>query len=184
MKYIYNILLIIFVGCLIVLFVLSPLLFYSFPYLSSQYLGQFSSLFTTNELSHLQDVASIFTTISMIEIVSLSGFAIIFMLFVYLKFKKKIVLWFLRWSAISLLLILSIIIAIFIDFQSLFLSFHYVFFPQGNRSFDWSSVLIQLFPASFFEHIAIQSFVISIILSFGILLLTFYFRKKASNRGF
>ena len=181
MKYIYNILLIIFICCLVVLFVLSPLLFYSFPYISSQYLGQFSSLFTINELSHLQDVIVIFTIIYLIEIIALLAFSNIFVLFSYLKFKKRIALWFLRWSVISLLLVLSIIVAIFIDFQSLFLFFHYIFFPQGNRSFDWSSVLIQLFPIEFFETISMKIFFTSIgssLLGFGGSLLYFYKKDK------
>lgn len=180
MKYIHKILFVVFVCCLVVLFVLSPLLFYSFPYVYSQYLGQFSSLFTTNELSHLQDVAAIFNIIYLIEIVALLVFSSIFVLFSCLKLKKRIVLWFLRWSVISLFLLLSIIIAIFVDFDSLFTSFHYIFFPQGNRSFDWSSALIQLFPIEFFEIISIKIFLTSIgfsLLVFAGSLLCFYKKR-------
>ena len=92
MKYIHKILFVVFVCCLVALFVLSPLLFYSFPYVSSQYLWQFSSLFTINELSHLQDVDAIFNIIYLIEIVALLVFSSIFVLFSCLKLKKRIVL--------------------------------------------------------------------------------------------
>jgi uncharacterized membrane protein len=180
MKYVYKILFIVFICCLIAIFVLSPLLFYSFPYLSSQYLGQFYSLFTVNELSHLQDVENIFSMVYLIGIISLIGFFSIFLLFWYLKFKKKIALWFLRWSVVSLILILLIIIAVFVDFELLFNNFHYIFFPQGNRSFDWSSALIQLFPIEFFEIISIKIFLTSIgfsLLVFAGSLLCFYKKR-------
>ncbi|MDD3262769.1 MAG: DUF1461 domain-containing protein [Candidatus Absconditabacteria bacterium] len=180
MKYIHKILFVVFVCCLVAIFVLSPLLFYSFPYISSQYFGQFSSLFTTNELSHLQDVTAIFNIIYLIEIIALLGFSSILLLFSYLKFKKKIVLGFLLGSVFSLFLLLGVIIAIFIDFESLFTSFHYVFFPQGNRSFDGSSALIQLFPIEFFETIAMKIFLTSIgcsLLGFGGSLLYFYKKR-------
>lgn len=163
MKYISKILFILFICCLVVFFLLSPLLFYSFPYLSTEYIGQFYSLFTPKELDHLQDVERIFVVISLIEVIALFAFLIIFSFFIRLKASKKIVLWLLRWSLISLFLLLLIIAAIFVDFESLFLSFHYVFFPQGNRSFDWSSTLIQLFPIEFFEAITMKIFLTSII---------------------
>lgn len=183
MKYIYNILLIIFICCLVVLFVLSPLLFYSFPYVSSQYFGQFSSLFTANELSHLQDVTAIFNIIYLIEIIALLGFSSILLFFSYLKFKKKIALWFLWWSVISLFLLLWVIVAIFIDFESLFTSFHYIFFPQGNRSFDWSSALIQLFPIEFFETIAMKIFLTSIVSTLVVFVASWLYLKKKNNYG-
>lgn len=83
-------LLIVFICCLVVLFILSPILFYGLPYVSPAYLGQFSSLFTNNELSHLQDVTYIFTIVSLVEIAALLGFGSILILFSYLKFNKKI----------------------------------------------------------------------------------------------
>lgn len=46
----------------------------------------------------------------------------------------------------------------FIDFSQLWNLFHYVFFPQGNWTFPYNSMLITLFPLKFFQQYVIQVF--------------------------
>ena len=73
-------------------------------------------------------------------------------------------------SVVTLSLLFLLLISLGFDFQWLFILFHKIFFPQGNWLFAESSLLIQLFPASFFEAITIRSFLVSLsipILLFG-----------------
>jgi len=45
------------------------------------------------------------------------------------------------------------------SFDFLFTTFHVIFFPQGNWMFDPSSLLITMFPQTFFFDISLRIFI-------------------------
>jgi uncharacterized membrane protein len=48
-------------------------------------------------------------------------------------------------------------------FNTIFTTFHFIFFPQGNWLFDGSSLLITLFPTQFFFDITLRIFIYALI---------------------
>ncbi|MFP4567697.1 MAG: DUF1461 domain-containing protein [Candidatus Woesearchaeota archaeon] len=97
-------------------------------------------------------------------------------LFVFFK-KLKIA------SIIALGLFLFLLFVILIDFGSVFNVFHVVFFPQGNWIFPMDSLLITLFPASFFMSFAKNIFIISFAVSSLILFFSYYFSGYLKKRN-
>ena len=186
------------------LLLLSPLLYYSFHFRESlSYSGEnlnvsseqsvvyiqnvysflkgnaeLDPIFTPAEKSHMQDVRSIFNTLVALETAACILFFLSLVLFVFQKEKSLIIRWFLRWSCIALGLFLLLLLAITIDFEALFNLFHQIFFPQGNWSFDASSLLVQLFPLEFFRAIALRIFLTSAGISLVVFLVDMYERKK------
>lgn len=178
-RYILKMLLILFICSVVVLLFVWPFIVYSFPYLSLDYFRwKFLPLLTADELSHMQDVMIIFRFVIVLWVSALVIFVVSILWFVVSKVKKYITKWLLIWSFITLVLIWLIIIFVIVDFQSVFLLFHKVFFPQGNWSFDASSVLITLFPLNFFETITMKIFVTVLLSSSLVLIGSLYLRKK------
>lgn len=139
---------------------------------------QLTPLFMIAENNHLQDVKNIFDYVFIWEITAVVGLLVSIIFFVINKKKAYFINWCLLASVIALSLLWLLLVLLSFDFQGLFTLFHQIFFPQGNRSFDWSSLLIQLFPASFFEAIAIRSFLVSLGIPIIILGYSLYQRSK------
>ncbi len=194
----------IFVVSLTVLLLLSPLLYYTFyfdlplsysreipgvsqnqsaVYVQNVYSflhgkDQLDPIFTPAEKSHMQDVRSIFQKLIVLETVVWMLFFLSLLLFVFQKEKLLIIKWFLRGSCIALGFFLFLLLAVAVDFEAIFNLFHRIFFPQGNWSFDQSSLLVQLFPLEFFKAIALRIFLMSAGISLAVFLVNMYKRKK------
>ena len=147
-----------------------------------QWESQLDPIFTSAEKSHMQDVRQVYHILSIIEIVASILFVLTLMMFLLQKDFSRIVRWFFRGSLSALIFFLLMLLALRINFFAAFVAFHDIFFPQGNRLFDQSNVLITLFPLSFFEAIAVRIFRASAALSLVVIFLDFlernYRRKK------
>lgn len=104
--------------------------------------------FTKDEVSHLNDVSRLFRPISMgLNIMAVIAWSVLF-LAVYKKtpLSKS---FHVASRILAGLLILSIVCVL--AFSSFFETFHRVLFPQGNWAFPNDSLLITLFPESFWR---------------------------------
>ena len=104
-------------------------------------------LFTANELSHMLDVKRLIDALWRVHLVS--GVLILGSLVILLADRAT------RRSAYLALMIggilttgLLLVMAFFVlvGFDTFFVQFHEVFFPQGNWTFDYRDSLIRLFP--------------------------------------
>lgn len=119
--------------------------------------------YNESEVSHFADVKII-----MDYIPSIIFFLIVFLgiIIIYLKFYSKENILELLSNASQLAIILSLIFAIFALalFPTIFTYFHYLLFPQGNWIFPENSFIITTFPQSFFQSIAVQIGITTILL--------------------
>ena len=113
-----------------------------------------STDFTRSESEHMNDVKIIFSIVHIVFRISLFLFLGIGIYLIFMSESFVFLNWLLFWSLVSLLLMLLLIIFIVLDFGSAFIFFHELLFPQWNRSFPLNSLLIQLFPESFFVSIS------------------------------
>jgi len=141
--------------------------------------AELNNTFTTSEKNHLIDVRNLLNIASIIFSICLLA---IIIAIIYNKneskhiFKKAFL-----YSGISALIFNLIIIFFTIfSFDSLFISFHELLFPQGNWTFPTSSLLIQLYPEGFFTEIGTIIFVTSIVLAI-IFIITGIFKTKKQN---
>ncbi len=207
-RFIYHFLLPLFSGSLFFLLLLSPLVYYSFSSgfyteymihqwivnseLSSKYVqnvymfiqgkNSLDSDFSLAEKSHMEDVKKLFCLAYLIEIITGVIFLSVLFVFAFQRKFRLIVRWLFRGSLFSMILFFLIVSVSFIHFEATFNLFHSIFFPQGNWSFDASSMLISFFPVGFFEAIAIRIFSIgtgisSAVFIFGLLAII-YSKKR------
>lgn len=126
--------------------------------------AELNNTFTTPEKNHLTDVKHLLNTATIIFGICL---LIIISAIIFNKEKSKnIFKKAFLYSGISALVFNAIIIIFTLfSFDSLFISFHELLFPQGNWTFPASSLLIQLYPEEFFTEIGTIIFVTSIVLA-------------------
>lgn len=129
--------------------------------------------YTSNELSHLDDVKSVMKGVDYLFYITL---LILTLFFTYYKKDKKTSLYLLKSGSIATIVSLTLLVVFsLISFKSVFTLFHKMFFPQGNWMFSADSLLIQTFPPEFFFMFALKAFLLTIFLSLVILLLFGYF---------
>lgn len=130
-----------------------------------------------NALSHLDDCYSLVSR----AIPLLWGVFIVFLgTFAYLFAKQR------RIAARILILSPSLLLALLLlfgawallDFNGLFTAFHHVFFPQGNWTFSYSSLLISMYPLGFWMGMGAVWLVISLAMSILSLFVGFRLRKR------
>jgi|GEM_PF-485886 len=121
--------------------------------------------FTSAEKSHMNDVKKLINLMQYIYYAAaLLTIALFF--YCYKKYKEdkyefvRVLSKSLLYSSIAsiILLVLIFLMAVF-DFSTLFITFHYIFFPQGNWTFESSTLLISLFPEQFFFDISLRIFI-------------------------
>ncbi|MBT4651774.1 DUF1461 domain-containing protein [Candidatus Woesearchaeota archaeon] len=134
--------------------------------------------YTVSETSHLEDVQEITTTANYFFYFTL--FICTFIITYYKNNLKQIIKIFLYGGITSLSAIGIIFLFILFSFQSSFIIFHNLFFPQGNWTFPYNSLLIQTFPLDFFISISIKIFLLTIIFSILFILLSFLFKHGYS----
>lgn len=110
--------------------------------------------FTKSEYEHLDDVKIIFNLVYLVFRISLFLLVGLSIFLIFISKYSIILNWLIFWSLVSLSLMLLLISFIVLDFGSAFNLFHELLFPQWNRSFPEESLLIQLFPESFFVSIS------------------------------
>jgi integral membrane protein (TIGR01906 family) len=122
-----------------------------------------STYFNTNEISHLNDVRTVFTVIWTILIIN-----IIFLFYNKKRLTEDSMYYWKKNIIITTIVSTILVLFVLFDFHNVFILFHQILFPQGNWSFDSSSSnLINLFPeqifVSFFNYYVII-FVLSILI--------------------
>lgn len=136
---------------------------------------------TNEEISHMNDVKSIFNKVFIIEIISIFIFLMtILSLFLERKIHAIMKLSS-KWARIVLTLNLLIITSVILNFKPIFDIFHKIFFPQWNWAFDESSILIRVFPSTFFQAIVTNIFLTSAGISLVIIIVYFFYKKYRRN---
>ncbi len=136
-----------------------------------RYIPTHSAFFTQNEVSHLVDVNEVlwawlvplFVLASVIASVRYASY------FRYNKMSAKIALQIIpRRIGVFVLLFCVLSFFLVLIFPTFFNAFHRFFFPRGNYEFLASSVLIQIFPLTFWalEFSALQMGVLGLVLLF------------------
>jgi integral membrane protein (TIGR01906 family) len=105
---------------------------------------------TDAELQHLRDVRHVWRT----GLLSMATGALLLAGLMIYSWRKKTLHVALEWG--SLVTIALMIIAGFVPFDSLWVWFHSLAFPQGNWVFEYNSRIIQLFPPAFFQDAALR----------------------------
>lgn len=139
--------------------------------------------FGDRERQHLADVKKIITLNQAVAVL-LSGLVLAGLIFLILKknekeFAKTVA----GASAITVLSVIFLWLSAFLNFDWIFLQFHYLSFDNDLWQLPESSNLIKLFPQQFFvnfaNRIAIQTLIISVIL---ILVSLYLVRKNDSKK--
>lgn len=136
-----------------------------------------SNDFTKSEYEHLNDVKIIFNIVYIVLWISLFLFLGIGIYLIFMSKSFVFLNWLIFWSLVSLLLMLLLIVLIILDFWSAFNFFHELLFPQWNWSFPEESLLIQLFPESFFVSISRYIFLSISGVSAFVMLTSFLLKK-------
>jgi uncharacterized membrane protein len=111
------------------------------------------SFLTLNEFKHIVDVKNI------IDVLLLILFTLVLM---FTQLPGKTV-W---WSPYTILILVAPLLLI--DFSRTFEEFHQLFFPQGNYSFSYDSILITTYPESFFVALSLCILGLFLIIPLGI----------------
>ena len=136
--------------------------------------------YTEAERAHMHDVQQLFKKGNALFLMLSGAFILLFSLFHEKRAEIKKIIFF------SGILITSIVILILIllllSFNTSFIFFHTIFFPQGNWQFPVDSLLIQIFPLEFFTKMSFLIF--SQALGWGILfiLISLYFKYADQKR--
>ena len=104
---------------------------------------QIPNIFNQQEKSHLEDVTLL---------IRLAAILLITIVIACFLLKPN---WPLVIKRGTLLLILLLLAGLIVPFDTLFTTFHKIFFPQGNWMFSPESTLIQFYPATFFIAYAV-----------------------------
>lgn len=141
-----------------------------------------SLIYTTSELSHLNDVYQLLKSFNIIGIISLA--TTLYISYKLIKDKSTQIIGIKslnRGGLITIILLVFIGLMLLFAWQSLFIGFHQVFFPQGNWTFAADSTLIRLFPEKFwldsFEAFTFLVIIMSIILT----LVSYYYLKNSTQ---
>ncbi|MEM5877981.1 MAG: DUF1461 domain-containing protein [Candidatus Aenigmatarchaeota archaeon] len=134
------------------------------------------SFLSENEIAHLNDVKSILFFSNLF-------LKIAFLFLIFLTIIEK---WHLMLDAVKIGSFIMMGFSLFIliysifFFDDFFINFHKIFFPNGNWSFDPSSMLIQLFPLDFWYKTSLIFISMNIFDSF-VLFFLYYFLKKTKS---
>lgn len=134
--------------------------------------------FMRNERNHMEDVKNLFILGETVFTISLCISLINILILYALKESSKTIKA-LEASGATILIVGTLVLGcIAFNFQNSFMLFHEWFFPQGNWSFPMHSLIIQLYPSSFF--MAIGQLVFACMWALGAIcwFLSFAMRRK------
>jgi integral membrane protein (TIGR01906 family) len=138
-----------------------------FGYFRSE--AQMPSVFSEKEVSHLEDVKTVFDGINIF-------FVLLLILFIGLLFLTNIPTMFQRGGVYALVLLAVFAV---LPFRWVFTLMHKILFPQGNWTFELGSTLIQYYPHSFWNQYYLIAGVMIVILSLLFILAGWILKKKA-----
>jgi len=110
---------------------------------------------TINEWEHLADVRKLFTIAMIINVLAFGTLAGVW--YFYNEQREELIIGSFRIAGISVLVICVVLGAsIMLGFDQFWVLFHKVVFPQGNWQFPYDSLLITMYPSSFFFWFIVQ----------------------------
>ena len=119
--------------------------------------------FTDKEVTHMTDVKIIIDVFLLIFYLSFVFFIFITGFLIYEnKFNSKVFIY----GALFAVVFLIALFLLSLNFQSLFLNFHEVFFENNSWIFNQEDKLVNLFPEDFFKSILLRILAIDFILAF------------------
>jgi integral membrane protein (TIGR01906 family) len=145
--------------------------------------GKTINLFTEEEQIHFKDVKALIWLdykVLLVTLVLVLAYFFFFYFFQKGRFRRLFLKSLVWGSGLSILLIITIGIASFFDFDSLFLQFHYLAFT--NMFWSAEGYMLRLFPGGFWfdAFFLIVAFMAFWAVLFGILAVVFLRRKKAA----
>ena len=114
--------------------------------LSFMELGEGKKLFTENEVSHLGDVNQLLYGVKILWLLlSIALFSM------RMNLSEETI-----WISVKVGILTTAVIGLtaIVGWESFFVLFHKVFFPQGNWAFPWDSNLLMIFPEIFWQRMA------------------------------
>lgn len=133
--------------------------------------------YTALERSHLEDVKTVINWCDYLFYFSLLCLTLIL---TYHNKNKEQIRRLLFYGGIATVAVLAIILLFsLLSFNSAFILFHNLFFPQGNWTFSSDSLLIQTFPLGFFIGMSYKIIIQSLI--YGIIFILLYFSLKHAH---
>ena len=118
------------------------------------------SNFTSNEQSHLVDVKHLINKGIIVTVILL---ALCISLLIKLNKVQRIAV--VSAPFFSIYVLSGLTIVLIRKFESSFIVFHNIFFPQGNYTFPYDSLLIQTYPEIFFLSMTVIAGIFFILLS-------------------
>jgi integral membrane protein (TIGR01906 family) len=114
-----------------------------------------TSVFNARELSHMQDVKSVYVPITNLGIGSMLALIILFMIGRRRPWKTEVIRGIRRGGWLTIGLVAAIGILAVSDFWTFFEKFHALFFEGDSWLFYYSDTLIRLFPLRFWQDIVL-----------------------------
>lgn len=131
--------------------------------------------YTSAELSHMQDVSKVMRGA---DFVFYGLLLILTLILTYYRKDIKQTKKLLKYGGLTtIIFVLVVLLFSLTSFDYLFTLFHQFFFPQGNWTFESSSLLLQTFPIEFFISISRNIFLGTLLLGIVFYTLTSFLKK-------
>lgn len=144
-------------------------------YLSDLRFADGRPLYNQRELDHMVDVKNTVRGALQVWIFSLAGLLVLGIWARFGDWWGEFASGLGRGGWLTVLLLATVLALVAFAFNSLFVSFHTVFFDPGTWMFEWSDTLIRLFPERFWRDIFILVGGMSVGMGLAV---AFLFRKK------
>lgn len=138
--------------------------------------------FSEDEQNHMEDVKILLSKfMKLVDILWLIFLVCLVVLFFLNKERflddlfKQIFL-----AGLAAFILIALIFLASLNFSMMFGGFHKLFFSQGNYMFSENSLLIQLFPEYFFKATLLKILIVSVLVSFGVMIPQFILHKIKS----
>jgi uncharacterized membrane protein len=131
--------------------------------------------YTANEVSHMEDVQRVMSSVDIVFFVLLFGLTLI--LTNYKKNRPKLKKLF-KFGGMTTLSVYGLIsLLALLSYNALFTLFHKIFFPQGNWTFPVDSLLTATFTYDFFFLITVKIILLTLFLGILFILLGSYLKN-------
>lgn len=138
--------------------------------------------FTERERLHLADVRKIIS-LNQFMAVLLTAFVLIgFLILILKKDEKELAKTLMISSAIAFFAIIFLWLSALLNFDALFVKFHFLAFDNDLWQLPESSNLIKLFPAQFFANFANRIAIQTLLISAGFFGTSFFFVKRYDSK--
>ncbi len=128
--------------------------------------------YTSTELTHLQDVKRV---MALADLFFYGSGVIVLGFILYFRRRLQQLQDLLNWGGITtVVFLLFFLVAALFKFDLVFTWFHQIFFPQGNWTFPLGSLLIQIFPLSFFTTVSMTIGILTLLFGSLFIVLSFY----------